>query len=101
MKRFRITYLSKAGGQVVTLMARNKAEAEVLANTYQTTRAARYDITHQRMYESLEAGTITKEQFANEAERRKVDFSRYDIVTGGEVGAADAPLKLANIEEVK
>jgi hypothetical protein len=101
MKRWRITWESKAGGQVMTLMARDRGEAELLAQAAQSRRSQRYDITHQRMSEALERGDLSKEQHAAELERRKVDFSRYDIVSGDTVGAADAPLKLAKIEEVK
>jgi hypothetical protein len=101
LKRFRVRYSSKAGGQVVTLMARNRAEAEILAGAHQARRATRYDITHQRLSEALERGDLTKEQHAAELERRKKDFSRYDIVSGDQVGSADAPLKLEKIEEVK
>jgi hypothetical protein len=101
MKRWRITFSSKAGGQVMTLMARDRGEAELLAKAAQSRRAARYDITQQRISEQLERGELSKEQHAQELERRKLDFSRYDIVSGDTVGAADAPLKLAKIEEEK
>ena len=120
LKRFRITYKSKAGGQRVTLMARNKQEAEVLANTYQTRRAGRRDITFERIDKSLKDGKLDpmlmgtskrlaavaedpkqlKALLAAETERRKLDFSRYDYVSGDEVGIADAPLTIEKIEEV-
>lgn len=115
LKRFRLTYKSKAGFQYVTLLARNKGEAEVLGSTHQASRARRYDITHQRIAAALEAGDLTKEQHAAELERRKRDFARYDVVTQKQVakdengapimetvvGAASDPLKLVKIEEVK
>lgn len=102
LKRFYAYYKSKAGDQRVALMARNRNEAEVLANSYQLTRASRYSITMQ----NLEAGAghfgdMAPAQRKAELERRKRDFSRYDIVSGDEVGAADAPLKLDRIEEAK
>lgn len=101
MKRWRIHFKSKAGDQQMTLLARNRGEAELLAMNAQNRRAARYDITQQRLSESLERGEMSKEQHAAELERRKKDFSRYDIVSGDTVGAAEAPLKIASIEEVK
>lgn len=101
LKRFRLVYKSKAGDQVVTLMARNKQEAELLGAAYQSRRAGRYDITQQRLNESLERGDLSKEQHKAELERREKDFSRYDIVSGDQVGAAEAPLKLDGVEEKK
>ena len=115
LKRFRIHFKSKAGDQHVTLLARNKAEAEILAAAYQSRRAGRYDITMERLNASLERGDLTKEQHAAEVQKREVDFSRYDVVTkkevakdeqgnpvyADEVGAASAPLSVAKIEEAK
>ncbi len=99
LKRFRIHYKSKVGDQYVTLLARNRAEAEVLAGVHQANRARRHDITFQRIGEAADRGELTSDQYVREVERRKKDFSRYDIVSGDEVGCATAPLKLTKIEE--
>jgi hypothetical protein len=116
LKRFRILFKSKAGDQIVTLLARNRGEAEVLAAAHQSRRASRYDVTFQRLNASLEKGELTADQHAAQVERRDRDFTRYDIVTQvdtgakdeqgnpvfvDEVGAAEAPLKLTKIEEAK
>jgi hypothetical protein len=115
LKRYRILFKSKAGDQVVTLLARNRGEAEILAAAHQSRRAHRYDITHQRLSEALESGAMSKEKYAAELERRARDFSRYDVVTQkevakdengesvymDEVAAADAPLSVEKIEEAK
>lgn len=101
MKRYRIHYKSKAGDQYVTLLARNRQEAEVLANSYQQRRAGRYDVTMQNLEEgSGHFGGMSKDQLKAELERRKLDFSRYDIVSGDSVGVADAPLKVESIKEI-
>lgn len=102
MKRYRAHYRSKAGNQTVTLLARNQAEAELLFAAELARRAARHDLTWQRINES----DMTDEQRVREVERRKRDFSRYDVVTTRpdgttEIGAAEAPLKLVKVEEVK
>jgi hypothetical protein len=115
LKRFRIHFKSKAGDQFVTLMARNKAEAEVLAAAYQSRRATRYPITQERLAAKFQRGEIDGVRYAAEKQMRERDFSRYDIVTQKEVGtdengepvlvdevaAAEAPLKLDKISEVK
>jgi hypothetical protein len=115
LKRYRILFKSKAGNQMVTLLARNRGEAEILAAAHQSRRAGRYDITQQRLDEALERGELSKEEYAAELERRARDFSRYDVVTQkevakdengepvymDEVAAADAPLSVEKIEEVK
>lgn len=102
MPEFVVHYKSKVGDQFVRLQARNRNEAEVLAGLHQQRRAGRYDITMQR----LEAGEgnfagMTPKQRAAELERRKLDFSRYDVVRGDELGAAEAPFKVESIKEVK
>ncbi len=99
LKRFRIHYKSKVGDQYVSLLARNRAEAEVLAGVHQANRAQRHDVTFERLEAARARGELTKEQHAREIERRKKDFSRYNIVSGDKVGVADAPLKLSKIEE--
>jgi hypothetical protein len=115
LKRYRILFKSKAGDQMVTLLARNRGEAEILAAAHQARRATRYDVTHQRLAAELERGDISKEKYAAELDRRARDFSRYDIVTQkevakdengepvymDEVAAAEAPLSVAKIEEAK
>lgn len=102
MPEYVVHYKSKAGDQYVRLQARDRNEAEVLAGLHQQRRAARYDLTMQ----NLESGAgnfanMTPKQRAAELERRKLDFSRYDVVSGDEVGAADAPLKIESIKEAK
>lgn len=126
LKRFRIHYKSKAGDQIVTLLARNRQEAEVLAGSYQQRRASRRGITFERIDRSLESGkadpmllgtskrmaAVAKDPkklaalLAAERERRLLDYSRYDHVYVDEDGqdrveTADAPLKISEIREAK
>jgi len=116
LKRFRIHLKSKAGDQVVTLLARNRGEAEMLATAEQQRRAGRYHITMERVEAGVDRyGAMSKEQRKAEIERRKRDFSRYDIVTPKEVGkdengnpihvdqiaSAESPLTIEKIEEAK
>jgi hypothetical protein len=116
VKRWRIHFKSKAGDQYVTLMARDRGEAELLAGAYQARRAGRYQVTMENLESGLgHFGGMDEKQSKAERERRERDFSRYDIVTQKEIakdengnpiyvdetGAAEAPFKIAKIEEVK
>jgi Spy/CpxP family protein refolding chaperone len=83
------------------VLARDRAEAKILLEAYQARRAGRYEITFDRLEVRHKNKELTKEQYDHEVARRKHDFSRYDIVTPSGVTPAEAPLKLASIEEVK
>jgi hypothetical protein len=87
-KRYRIHFRHKGGDQRMTLLARNRAEAEKLALAAQHRRESRFPLTFQRLEENE---SLTAEQKARELERRKRDQARYD----------GAGLKIASIEEVK
>lgn len=102
LKRYVVHFKSKAGDQRVALLARNQAEAEILAQNQQTRRAGRYRLTMENLQKGgMNFAQMSKEQRLKELDRRKRDFSRYDIVLGDDVHAAEAPLKLNKIEERK
>ena len=73
MKRFRVIFEEKGGKgrQYMTLLARDKTEAELLALESQNRRAGRHDLTYARMEQNLKG-----KQLEQEIERRKRDFGR-------------------------
>jgi hypothetical protein len=106
MKRFAITYRSKDGSrQVMTLLAKDKDEAERLAERAQHRRHERFPITFARLEHAAATGepgllaidpkfggkALTEAWVKAETERRKHDQARYD----------DGDLKIESVEEMK
>ncbi len=90
MKRYRITYKGKDGQQIMTLLAKDKDDAQRQAERAQYRRLDRFPLTFDRLEQAHAAGTLTPEQFKSEMERRKRDSARYD-----------GDLKIVNVEEMK
>ena len=86
MKRWRITFKSPGGGQVMTLLADTRAEAEQEALRAQYRRQERFPLTFDRMNQNLSGKALEAEM-----EKRKRDLERYE----------KANLKIDKIEEVK
>jgi hypothetical protein len=106
VKRFRVTYKSKDGtSQLMTLLAKDAADAREQAEAAQARRHARFPLTFARLEQAKETGkpgvlainpafggkALTEAWVKAETERRKADQGRYD----------DGDLKIASVEEVK
>ena len=106
MKRFRVTYRSKDGSsQRVTLLAKDKDEAQRLAERSQHRRHERFPLTFDRLEQAAASGepgglaidprfagaALTEAWVKAETEKRKRDQARYD----------DGDLKIVSVEEVK
>lgn len=105
MKRFKITFKGKHGLQHMTLLAKDKDEAERLAERAQHRRHERFPLTFARLDAALATGefgglaidpklggkALTEAYLKAEIEKRKKDQARYD----------DGELKIESVEEVK
>jgi hypothetical protein len=92
VKRFRAIFKAKDGSeQRMTLYAADKETATRDAERAQFRREERFNLTFDRLQQAHDAGTLTKDLFASEMEKRQRDQERYD--GGG--------MKLAKVEEVK
>lgn len=77
-KRYRITFKSKDGYQYLHLLAKDKEEAQRLAERAQHRRHERFPLTFDRIQQAHERGELTADQYKAELEKRKADEARYD-----------------------
>lgn len=105
MKKFNVTFKGKDSLQVMSIMAKDKEEAQLLAERVQFRRHERFPLTFARLEEAASSGqpgqlaidprltgkALTEAWVKAETEKRKRDQDRYD---SGE-------LKVVSVEEMK
>jgi hypothetical protein len=79
VKKYRATFEGKDGSmQRVTLRAESKEAAEKAVLHQQYRREERFNLTFDRLQQAHKSGTLTKEMYASELEKRQRDQARYE-----------------------
>ena len=82
LKRYRVVFGPKGSIQHVSLYARNRPEAEMLAVAHQERRAARFPLTYARLEQGVDFTRPGRKMSASdikaETERRNRDQERYE-----------------------
>jgi hypothetical protein len=82
LKRYRVVFGPKGAIQHVTLYARNKGEAEMLAVEHQQRRHARFPLTFARLEQGVDftqpGKKLSAAEIKSETERRNQDQDRYE-----------------------